>query len=41
MRRKITVVVGNNFGDEGKGLATDYFSEQSIGIRCYRGLRFN
>lgn len=29
MSRKITVVVGKNFGDEGKGLATDFFSGRS------------
>ncbi len=28
MRKRITVVIGKNFGDEGKGLATDYFMGQ-------------
>ncbi len=29
MSRKITIVTGKNFGDEGKGLATDFFTGQS------------
>lgn len=29
MNRKITVIIGKNFGDEGKGLATAYFSGRS------------
>ena len=29
MDRRITVVIGKNFGDEGKGLATAYFAGQS------------
>jgi adenylosuccinate synthase len=28
MSKRITVVIGKNFGDEGKGLATDYFTGQ-------------
>ena len=28
MRKRITVIIGKNFGDEGKGLATDYFAGQ-------------
>jgi adenylosuccinate synthase len=29
MKRQIKVVIGANFGDEGKGLMTDYFASQS------------
>lgn len=28
MRKRIIVIIGKNFGDEGKGLATDYFTGQ-------------
>lgn len=28
MRKRITIIIGKNFGDEGKGLATDYFTGQ-------------
>lgn len=31
MSKRITVVIGKNFGDEGKGLATDYFAGLSCG----------
>lgn len=42
MRKRITVVIGKNFGDEGKGLAVDYFagpgcgapSEGQADLRC-------
>ncbi|MBR5723005.1 MAG: adenylosuccinate synthetase, partial [Oscillospiraceae bacterium] len=26
----VTIVIGKNFGDEGKGLAADYFAMQSV-----------
>lgn len=33
MRKKITVIIGKNFGDEGKGLVTDYFAGQTAGAQ--------
>ena len=29
--KNVKVVIGANFGDEGKGLMTDYFAAQSVG----------
>ena len=48
--KDIKIVIGSNFGDEGKGMMTDFFSQKSNSIvvcsnggaqrQCFRGILF-
>lgn len=41
MRKQIKVVIGANFGDEGKGLMTDYFCHELSKDECVLNVRHN
>ena len=38
MKKEIKIVIGANFGDEGKGLITDYFCHQLLDFSLDIGL---
>ena len=41
MAKQIKVVIGANFGDEGKGLMTDYFCKRLSESGSVLNIRFN